>query len=56
MARVSARADDASDATAAVVKRQAEHRVRPPDWRPLPVGRPLEEVVAEAENALVDPS
>jgi predicted kinase len=56
MARVSARADDASDATAAVVKRQAEHGVRPPDWHPLPVGRPLEEIVAEAENALVDPS
>jgi predicted kinase len=53
MARVSSRAADASDATAAVVERQAERAVPPSDWRALPVGRPLEDVVADAESTLL---
>jgi aminoglycoside phosphotransferase family enzyme/predicted kinase len=52
MVRVSGRAADASDATPAVVELQAEHAVRPSDWRALPVGRPLEQVVADAESML----
>lgn len=55
VARVSGRGADASDATAAVVERQAEQAVRPPDWRVLPVGRPLDEVVAEAVRLLDAP-
>ncbi len=52
MTRVSGRAADASDATAAVVERQAERAVRPADWRVLLAGRPVDGVLAEAVNVL----
>ena len=52
MDRVSRRTADASDATPAVVIRQAERAARPADWRIVDAGRPVAEVLAEVEREL----
>jgi predicted kinase len=52
MKRVEGRTADASDATAAVVERQASRGARPSDWRMLQAGRPLEVVLRDVEGLL----
>ena len=52
MDRVSRRTADASDATPAVVIRQAERAARPAGWRIVDAGRPVAEVLAEVERGL----
>jgi aminoglycoside phosphotransferase family enzyme/predicted kinase len=52
MDRVGRRVADASDATADVVRRQAERAVRPVGWRIVDAGRPLTAVLADAEQGL----
>jgi predicted kinase len=52
MDRVGRRVADASDATADVVRRQAERAVCPVGWRIVDAGRPLTAVLADAEQGL----
>jgi len=56
MRRVASRAADASDATAAVVERQAEHAARPAGWCIFRADRPTAEVAADAGRALNAPA
>jgi aminoglycoside phosphotransferase family enzyme/predicted kinase len=56
MRRVASRAADASDATAAVVERQAEHAARPAGWCIFRPDRPTAEVAADAGRALNAPA
>lgn len=52
MRRVSGRASDASDATAAVVGRQTSAAARPPGWLTLAADRTIAEVLADAARGL----
>ena len=52
MDRVGRRTADASDATPAVVIRQAERAARPAGWRIVDAGRPVAEVLADVERGL----
>ena len=56
LARIAARRNDASDATAAVVRAQHEQDVGPLTWTRIDAGRSLEETLAQARAALGLPS
>jgi hypothetical protein len=54
--RIEARRGDASDADAAVVRRQAKRQATPRGWQALSADRPLEALAAESRLALGLPS